>query len=125
MTVEIDEAIRRDPRLLRDVEAATAVLAELPKEIPILSLPALVRWQSSSDAPDRLELGLYDSPSREGVGTRRRIPASLLATHQLRAHAVLRSVSDLLSARIEARPSIESLFGQLIENMEAVDAAQV
>ena len=41
MTVEIEAAIRRDPELLRDVEAATAFLDTLHDAVPP---PAATRW---------------------------------------------------------------------------------
>ena len=125
MAVEIDEAIRRDPDLLRDVEAATAVLRELPGRIETFKPPSLARWQLARGTAGHLELGLYDLPPGQGVGTRRQFPADSLATDQLRALTVLRSVSDLLSERLKAGPSFHTLFGQLIENLEAADAAQV
>ena len=60
MTVEIDEAIRRDPRLLRDVEAATAYLLTLPEYVPP---PRATRWWRPTKIDDYVVLELDD---REG-----------------------------------------------------------
>ncbi len=50
--VEIADAIRADPELLCDVEAATAYLVSLPRRV---EPPALVRWSLAPTQPDRAE----------------------------------------------------------------------
>lgn len=70
MTVEIDEAIRRDPELLRDVEAATAYLDTLHlRGEP----PAAAHWrlaQGHSARPDHrpaVVLSLVDQPDDDSI----------------------------------------------------------
>ena len=123
MTVEIDEAIRRDPVLLADVEAATESLRRLPADIPTLGLPEAIRWRLG-DGPGRVELTLSDAGPPPATA-RRQFAANLLATGQLRELSVLRTLSNFLSVRSAARPSIESLLLQLLENLEGADAAKV
>ena len=70
MTVEIDEAIRRDPELLADVEAATEFLDTLPDET---EPPAGAVWTLAANQPDRADqrpavtLRLIDLPAYESV----------------------------------------------------------
>ena len=121
MTVEIDEAIRRDPELLADVEAATEYLRRLPEDNPTLRLPEVVRWRPG-DEPGRLELILSEA-GPPSVVSRRQFAASLLRTQQLRRLTVLSCVSDFVSARRAAGPSLHMTFLKLIQNMEKADAA--
>ena len=123
MTVEIDEAIRRDPELLRDVEAATAYLGRLPEENPTLRLPEVARWRRGV-AAGQIELMLSEA-GPPVVVSRRQFDAALLRTRQLLQLSVLQSVTDYLSARRASRPPIEVTLRQLLENLEGANAAQI
>ena len=112
MTVEIDEAIRRDPRLLRDVEAATAYLLSLHEWT---GPPAVARWASADGRAERptintdLVLTLTDQADYDSRTVNRLLPTRDVRDGDRRDQAVrslwtklLQSRSKVLSERVAA-----------------------
>ena len=103
MAVEIDEAIRRDPELLRDVEAATAYLDTRHEWA---RPPAVVRWELARTQPERPDhrpavvLKLVDWPDYDGAEAASP-PLSRVRTRgaDYREDAVLRVWTKLLQQR--------------------------
>lgn len=117
MRVEIADAIRADPELLRDVEAATAYLDTLHSRI---EPPAWVRWELAPTQPDRVEhrpavvVTIGDWPEY-GEETATSDPLSRVRTKSadIRERAMiklwgrlLRNRSDVIVDRINARSRI-------------------
>ena len=109
MTVEIDEAIRRDPQLLRDVEAATAYLLALPQRV---EPPHVVRWRRPDLAVAPTVLELDDGAGLDPV--RASIPRPVLQDRPGRESAVRWAWLDLLEQRSEvAHSRVERTMAEL------------
>ena len=102
MTVEIDEAIRRDPELLRDVEAATAYLLSLHEWT---GPPAVARWVPVGGRADRpttdtsLILTLTDHADYDSRVVDRLLPTRDVRDGDRRDQAVRSLWTKLLQSR--------------------------
>ena len=109
MTVEIDEAIRRDPRLLRDVEAATAYLRSLPRRV---GPPHIARWSRPDWAEECPTLELDDGEGLEPI--RSAIAGNVLRDRDGRESAIRWAWLDLLEQRSEtAHKRVEASLAEL------------
>ena len=125
MTVEIDEAIRRDPELLRDVEAATLMLRNAATYITGYRLPRTARWCHIGGFNNVIELWLHDSTSSRDVESKSRFEASLIAGEQTRKISVLMALSDLQGERVKSHPAIEAQLLRVLREMEEANAPKV
>ncbi len=116
MNVDIGDAIRANPDLLRSVTAATEYLRQLPEE---LSLPAVARWRYAGTGADAVELTLIDDastweyPSPTTATKTTRTPQ--IADAYGRESFVRRAWLDLLTAR---HGKVRTRIGQLLAQYE-------
>ena len=108
MAVEIDEAIRRDPELLRDVEAATNYLRSLPERVPP---PMSVKWLTAGVLGNYF-LELADAAAFDPI--RHAVRRSQLRSRPEQESVVRWAWIELLGRRLDvARSQVESTLAEL------------
>ena len=109
MTVEIDDAIRRDPELLRDVEAATEYLRTMPTRV---EPPHVARWRRADMAGAMPMLELDDKGGVDPV--RAVFQRRVLSDRYGRESAIRQTWRELLKQRSEtAHKRVEAMLAEL------------
>ncbi|MBA4064557.1 MAG: hypothetical protein C0501_12765 [Isosphaera sp.] len=117
--VEIDDAIRANPGMLRAADEATAHVLKL---VGNLTPIGVIRWRVAPHDPEFIELRMIETPELGGAVATHTFPARYLNDPVSRDTAARRPFGDLLEKRSAANMA---RIDQLIRGMdfEALQAA--